>query len=317
VIAFGPAPSRRLGRSLGVNNLPAPKHCTYSCVYCQVGATRGAEVRRGVFHAPGEVVRAVAQRLARCRAAGESVDYVTFVPNGEPTLDVNLGEEIRRLKRLGLPVAVITNGSLLWRAEVRAELAAADLVSVKVDAVTDTAWRRVNGPAPDLSVDSVLTGILDFARAYHGELISETMVLSGFNDDEATVGGVAAFLQQVRPRCAYLAVPLRPPANPRARPPVDEVVVRAYAILREHLPRVELLTGEESGSFGHGGDPAEDLMGILAVHPMRERAAREYLAEAHAGWEVAEALLASGRMMSVEYRGERFVARRRPERREA
>jgi wyosine [tRNA(Phe)-imidazoG37] synthetase (radical SAM superfamily) len=317
VIAFGPAPSRRLGRSLGVNNLPAPKHCTYACAYCQVGATRRAELRRGVFHAPDDVVRAVAQRLAHCRAAGEPVDYVTFVPSGEPTLDANLGEELRRLKRLGLPVAVITNGSLLWRPDVRADLAAADLVSVKVDAVTDAVWRGVNGPARDLDLESVLAGILDFAREYRGRLVSETMLVSGFNDDAASIGGVATFLERVGPRCAYVAVPTRPPASPRARPPADETVVRAYAILSEHLPRVELLSGEGSGSFGHGGDPAEDLMSILAVHPMREQAAREYLEEAHAGWDVARALLASGRMMRVEYRGERFVARRRARRSEA
>lgn len=311
MIAFGPAPSRRLGRSLGVNNLRARKHCTYSCPYCQAGTTRGAVVRRGAFHAPGEVVRAVTRRLAQCRAAGEAVDYVTFVPNGEPSLDANLGEEVRRLKRLGLPVAVITNGSLLWRQDVRAELAAADLVSVKVDAVGEAAWRRVNAPARELDLRTVLGGIRDFARTYRGALISETMLLAGFNDDPVAVAGVADFLRQLEPRCAYLAVPTRPPASPRARPPADAVLVRAYAILSAHLPRVEVLEGEESGSFGHGADPAEDLMDILAVHPMRERAAREYLAEAHASWDVAQALLASGRMVRVEYRGERFVARRR------
>ncbi len=314
MIAFGPVSSRRLGRSLGVNNLSGQKRCTYSCLYCQVGATRGMELRRGAVLSPDEIVTAVEQRVSQCRATGERLDYVTFVPNGEPTLDANLGEEIRRLKPLGLPVAVITNGSLLWRPEVRAELAAADLVSVKVDTVDEAAWRRVNQPPRELNLRSVLRGVLEFAREYGGVLVSETMLLSRFNDAAAMIEGVAAFLAQVRPQRACLAVPTRPPASRSARPPADDAVVRAYAILSEHVPRVELLTAEADVPFGHGGNAADGLVGILAVHPMRERAVREYLEEARAGWDVAQALLASGRITRVEYRGGWFVAaRRRPE----
>ena len=111
-IAFGPVRSRRLGWSLGINNVP-PKTCTYSCVYCQVGATDRARREREVFFEPGAVVAAVRERVAACQAAGQPVDYATFVPDGEPTLDRHLGEAIRGVAALGVRVAVLTNGSLL------------------------------------------------------------------------------------------------------------------------------------------------------------------------------------------------------------
>jgi wyosine [tRNA(Phe)-imidazoG37] synthetase (radical SAM superfamily) len=309
VIAFGPVPSRRLGRSLGVNNIP-PKHCSYSCVYCQVGRTTRMRVTRKTFHRPQEVVSAVERKIERCRATGEAVDYITFVPDGEPTLDIHLGEEIRTLKRLGIPIAVITNGSLLWRQEVRADLAAADVVSVKVDATQELTWRRVNRPSPRLSLDRVLDGIREFAGEYPGGLLTETMLVAGVNDDATTVEEVATFLEPLAPRCAYVAVPTRPPAECGVVPPDEEAVVRAYEILARRLPRVELLTGDEEGPFGHTGDPAEDLQGILAIHPMREAAARRYLAEAGARRETLETLLASGCVVRVRYRGQVFLTPR-------
>ncbi|MEJ2097833.1 MAG: radical SAM protein, partial [Deltaproteobacteria bacterium] len=119
MIAFGPVPSRRLGRSLGINNIP-PKVCSYSCVYCQVGKTRRMKVDRSPFYDPQEIYRDVKKKIAKAQKKGESVDYLTFVPDGEPTLDVNLGNEIELLKSLGPKIGVITNGSLAWRKDVRA-----------------------------------------------------------------------------------------------------------------------------------------------------------------------------------------------------
>jgi wyosine [tRNA(Phe)-imidazoG37] synthetase (radical SAM superfamily) len=118
MLTFGPVPSRRLGRSLGINNIP-PKSCTYSCVYCQVGPTPRTEVLPRAFYAPTQIVQEVKAHLARLRERGERVDYLTFVPDGEPTLDSRLGETIDRLRPLGIPIAVISNGSLLSREDVR------------------------------------------------------------------------------------------------------------------------------------------------------------------------------------------------------
>ena len=138
-IAFGPVRSRRLGWSLGINNVP-PKTCTYSCVYCQVGATDRARIEREAYFEPDAIVAEVGERLAECRAIGQPVDYATFVPDGEPALDRHLGEAIRGVAALGVKVAVITNGSLLWRDDVRTGAIPTDWASLKVDTVDDATW---------------------------------------------------------------------------------------------------------------------------------------------------------------------------------
>lgn len=306
--AFGPVPSRRLGRSLGVNNVP-PKHCSYACVYCQVGRTTALDLDRRTFQPPDELVAAVERRVADCRASGQKIDYLSFVPDGEPTLDAQLGLEIEALKALGIPVAVITNGSLLWRPDVRADLAGADLVSVKLDAVDEPAWRRVNRASRSLSLPLVLDGVRQFAAGYRGRLLTETMLVRELNDDAESVAGLARFLGTLRPAVAYLAVPTRPPAEADALPPGEAAVVAAYALLSAGLPRVELLIGDEEGGFGGTGDRAEDLLGILAVHPMKEEAARLYLDEAGAGATTLDRLLADGQLIRVPHRGRVFLVR--------
>jgi len=142
-IAFGPVPSKRLGRSLGINNIP-PKSCSYSCLYCQVGATQGQLIEPQNFYAPEDIYQEVSQQRQKLRNAGETVDYMAFVPDGELTLDINLGRAIDLLRPLSIPIAVISNASLLWRKKVRAVIAKADWVSVKVGSVDEGIWRQLN-----------------------------------------------------------------------------------------------------------------------------------------------------------------------------
>jgi wyosine [tRNA(Phe)-imidazoG37] synthetase (radical SAM superfamily) len=309
-IAFGPVPSRRLGRSLGINNIP-PKHCSYSCLYCQVGRTSKTETSRLSFRPPDSVVEAVERKVAECRAARVRVDFLTFVPDGEPTLDVHLGEEIRGLKGLGIPVAVISNGSLLWRPDVRAELAQADLVSVKVDAAEERTWRRINRPEGRLTLRAVLEGMEAFARGYRGELITETMVLRNLNDDPASVHRVAEFLVRLRPSRAYLSAPARPPAEAQARLPTESALLRAREILSSRVRHVELMVEEVEGDFDRTGDPVEDLLAILAVHPMREAAATDLLKRAGSGRDVLDDLVASGEVVRVRHGGHVVLTLRR------
>ena len=136
MIAFGPVPSRRLGRSLGINNIP-PKVCSYSCAYCQVGKTIQMEAQRRPYYSPQEIYEEVKEKVESSRSQGLAIDYLTFVPDGEPTLDANLGKEIDMLKPLGIKMAVISNASLIWDESVREDLKKADWVSVKVDALDE------------------------------------------------------------------------------------------------------------------------------------------------------------------------------------
>jgi wyosine [tRNA(Phe)-imidazoG37] synthetase (radical SAM superfamily) len=190
MIAFGPVPSRRLGRSLGINNIP-PKICTYACVYCQLGRTIQMQIERQAFYRPEEVVDAVRDKVQKARESGEAIDYLTFVPDGEPTLDVNLGREIARLRPLGIRIAVISNGSLMWREDVRADLMDADWVSLKVDSMRDDVWRRIDRPHGTLRLGAILDGMLEFAESFRGELVTAGAGLS-VDPHPAAGGGVGA-----------------------------------------------------------------------------------------------------------------------------
>ncbi len=308
---FGPVPSRRLGRSLGVNNIP-PKRCTYSCVYCQVGRTPRQEVERRSFFPPAELCTEVIARVRECRTAGEPLDWVTFVPDGEPTLDVHLGEEIRAIRPHGVPVAVITNGSLLHRDDVRAEVAEANWVSVKVDAVDPATFRRVDRPHPSLDPDTVLDGVATFAGQYRGTLVTETMLVRGLNDSPGEAERIADFLAGIRPAAAYLAVPTRPPAEAWVEPPEEAAVLSAFEAFRARGLRVELLIGWEGGDVAATGDPRQDLLAITSVHPLRDEAVDELLAKGCAGRELLDEMVARGEVLALEHAGHRFWVRRFP-----
>jgi wyosine [tRNA(Phe)-imidazoG37] synthetase (radical SAM superfamily) len=305
-IAFGPVPSRRLGRSLGINNVTA-KVCSYGCVYCQVGITTEQCVQPRAFFSPAQVLAAVRARLDRL--GPDRVDYLTFVPDGEPTLDSRLSESIAALRGLGLPVAVISNASLLWRAEVRAALAAADLVSIKLDTVDETLWRRINRPHPALALATVLQGVRDFAAGYPGTLISDTMLLAGVNDGVQALTASADFLAGLPLRTAYLAVPTRPTTERGIQGSDAAGLLQAHQIFAARLPRVELLSGHEVGEFAHTGDARQDLLAVTAVHPMREDDVRRLLAADGADWSLLEQLLADGELLAADYQGHTFYLR--------
>jgi wyosine [tRNA(Phe)-imidazoG37] synthetase (radical SAM superfamily) len=308
MIAFGPVPSRRLGRSLGINNIP-PKVCTYSCVYCQVGRTSCSQTGRQPFFSPQAVAAAVRAKLASARRAGERVDFLAFVPDGEPTLDANLGLMIRSLRPLNVPIAVISNGSLLDREDVRADLGEADWVSFKTDAVSEETWRRVDRPHGRLQLGPILDGMREFAAGFTGQLTTETMLLAGVNDAEAGLRATAEFVGELRPATAYLAVPTRPPAEDWVRPATEASLARAYEVFRGWQARVELLVGYEGDAFASTGDPREDLLSITAVHPMREAAVRKLVEKSGAGWEVVTELIREGRLVEVGYAGHRYFLR--------
>lgn len=313
MLAFGPVPSRRLGRSLGINNVPF-KTCSYSCVYCQLGRTSIITVNRRAFYKPKEIFKEVKRKIDEAVLRNEKIDYLTFVPDGEPTLDVNLGEEISLLRQIKIPIAILTNSSLLWREDVKEDLLKADLVSLKVDAVNQDLWRKINQPSKSLSLDKILDGIVDFAEAFEGTLITETMLISGTEYDDE-LWKIASFLQGLkRLEKAYVAVPTRPPAEKWVKPAKEETVNLAYQIFSEKLgaEKVEYLIGYEGNAFAFTGNVKEDLLAILAVHPMRKGAVEEFLKKANAGWQVIEELLRQNLLVEVGYEGKLYYVRRLP-----
>ncbi|MBN2312398.1 MAG: radical SAM protein [Sedimentisphaerales bacterium] len=308
-LVFGPVPSRRLGHSLGINNIP-PKICTYSCVYCQVGRTMNMQIDRQEFYIPEELVSVVRQRVEETRLTGETVDYLAFVPDGEPTLDIDLKREIELLKPLGIPIAVISNASLIWRKDVRNDLAEADWVSLKVDAVDETIWRRVDRPHGKLKLEDILEGAMAFSRLFKGTLATETLLAAGINDGDESLRHVADFLTRLRPATAYVSIPTRPSAEEWVRSPDEAIVNRAYHILNEKVEHVEYLTGYEGDAFASTGNVKEDLLGITAVHPMRREAVGAVLEKAGVDWMIVDQMVAGDQIIEAQYAGHTYYMRR-------
>lgn len=311
MIAFGPVPSRRLGRSLGINNIP-PKICSYSCIYCQVGRTLNLEAERRIFYEPKEILEAVREKVERSREKGECIDYLTFVPDGEPTLDLQLGRCIDLLRAMGIKIAVITNSSLIGRKDVRQDLQKADWVSLKVDSTTEKFWRKANRPLRSLRLEAILEGMDSFRRVFDGELVTETMLVKGINDGEDNLFPTADFLNRLQPARAYLSIPTRPPAERSAVAPNEEVLNRAYQIFSEKLDHVEYLIGYEGDAFASTGNIAEDLLSITAVHPMREKAVQALLRRAGADNSVVDNLVERNLLLQADYDGKKFYLRRFP-----
>lgn len=306
---FGPIPSRRLGWSLGVNTLPG-KICSYSCAYCQVGLTEHFDRERRPYADPEEVAKSVAEKIARVVAKGGTVDVVSFVPDGEPTLDAGLGAQIAAVRSMRR-TAVITNGSLMDRADVRRDLLQADIVSVKIDTVDAAAWRKVDCPTAGVELTSILDGIRLFATEFTGTLLTETMLVGGVNDDAAHLAATAKFIADLKPKKAYILVPTRPPARLDIVLPTPEALAAAWQTFSAALPpdTAEMLTGHEGNAFSSTGDARADILAITAVHPLRTENIESILAAAGESWDTVERLKSEGLVSEVTFGADRFIVR--------
>ena len=309
MIAFGPVPSRRLGQSLGINNIP-PKVCTYSCVYCQVGRTRTLQAERSPFYEPENIFKSVKKQVEKAILKGEPIDYLTFVSDGEPTLDVNLGYEIDLLKSLGIKIGIITNASLVFREDVRADLLKADWVSLKFDSIRTKSWRRINRPHRELELGLILEGMLEFSKIFTGEIVTETMLVQGISIDLNTLKEMANFLSGLNPAKVYLAIPTRPPAENWVGPPLPEDINIAYQVFHEKLDQVEYLIGYEGNAFAFTGNIEQDMLSITSVHPMRQSAVSELLKKGNADWSEVHKLIAQGKLVETDYEGKKFYIRK-------
>jgi len=305
MISFGPVPSRRLGKSLGINNIP-PKICTYSCVYCQLGRTVKMNVERKEFYKTEELFKDVRGRVEETRKKNKDIDYLTFVPDGEPTLDINLGKEIDCLKSLNVKIAVITNASLLLRDDVKKDLKNADLVSVKIDTVNEKTWKKINRPHPSLKLSKILEGISKFGQEFNGILYTETMLVKGLNDNMKEIEEIADFIEKLSAEKSYISIPIRPPAEKWVKSPSEVSINKAYQIFKEKNIDVELLIGYEGNEFTSTGDIRQDILSISSVHPIREEGMEELLRGANSDWEIIENLKNEKKIVEVKYKGKRF-----------
>ena len=308
-IVFGPIPSRRLGRSLGINNIP-PKTCSYSCVYCQIGLTDLMLIDRKEFISPDEIFTKVSQRVNLLKEANEKIDYLTFVPDGEPTLDLNIGREINLLKSLNVKIAVITNSSLLWDEQARKDLLNADLVSVKIDTVNEQIWHKINRPNRRLKLQEIISGLKLFASDYEGELLTETMLVKDINDNEESLYNTAKLIKKLQPDKAFILTPVRPPAENFVEPPSEEKINTAYKIFYDQNIDTEFLIYNEGTDFVYSCDAEKELLSILAVHPMRKDAVETFLYKAKTDWSLIENLIKLDYLKEINYGGSLYYLRK-------
>ncbi len=309
MISYGPVPSRRLGKSLGINNIP-PKICTYSCVYCQLGRTLDMQVERKEFYKTEKIENSVKQKVERAQKNKEHVDYLTFVPDGEPTIDINLGREIEQIKSIGFKTAVITNSSLISYKDVRKDLSKADWVSLKIDALDEGIWKKVDRPHGKLNFEKILEGIGDFSNSFKGNLNTETMLIEGINDDADEIEKIAEFISGLNVKRSYISIPTRPPAEKWVKAASEEKINTAFQIFKEKNIHVEYLIGYEGNAFAHTGEIEDDILSITSVHPMKKEAVIEFLKKDDSSWRVIEKLISQGKLVELEYKNEKFYMRK-------
>ena len=311
MILYGPVPSRRLGQSIGINNIP-PKTCSYSCIYCQLGRTDRMQIKRQEFYKPEDIYLEAEVKLEQLKAENRTADYFSFVPDGEPTLDINLGAEIDLLKPFKVRIAVITNASLLWMDDVKEDLMKAEWVSVSIDAADEDVWRRIDRPHGSLRHIDILNGIIEFSKKYRGTLVTETMLVEGVNDHDTCVGKIADQLSLIQPSKAYILVPTRPPAESSVKRAAKSSLSSAVRMIRRVSGiDVECITGDEKEEgFFFTESVAEDILSIASVHPIREDIIDGLLKKRNADKTIISEMVKKGELCEFQYEGKRFYRKK-------
>lgn len=304
MIVFGTIPSRRLGRSLGINNIPF-KHCSYSCVYCQVGLTNHLSIKRKKFYEPDDIKNEVGKKIDELRKQNEKIDYITFVPEGEPTLDINLGITIKRLRVFGHKIAVITNSSLINDKSVQEDLLEADLVSLKIDTTNEKIWHRLNRPHGLIVFDKIKNSILEFASLYKGIMITETMLVKDYNYYFTSLYNTGEFIKQINPKKAYITIPVRPPSE-NVNPLEKEHLRAIKQIVNEIYDKFELIDYNEGTDFTFSNEFEKELLSIISVHPMSKDALKSFVEKANADWDKVNDLLKNNIIKEIIFEEKTF-----------
>jgi len=258
---FGPVPSRRLGRSLGVDPVPY-KTCTYDCLYCQLGPTPETRIERREYVA----VETILVEAARKLEAGVETDVITLSGSGEPTLHSGLGRIIQGLKALkAAPVVVLTNGSFLWQAEVREALVMADIVVPSLDAGDADMFARVNRPHPDISFERMVEGLVAFREEYNGQFWLEVFLLAGLNDARDEAAKIAAQARRIRPDRVQLNTVARPPAYPEALAVSRSRMIELTSLFGDNAEVIADFRGDHR--VAAAGRGAEGILEMLERRP--------------------------------------------------
>jgi wyosine [tRNA(Phe)-imidazoG37] synthetase (radical SAM superfamily) len=299
MFVYGPVPSRRLGRSLGVSPIP-PKTCSYSCVYCQLGRTKYLQVERKSFYPKEKMFSEIRNNAQKSRP-----DYITFAGDGEPTLCADLGFLIQKIKsELQIPTAVITNGSLLFKDDVKKDLRAADIVLPTLDAGCAKTFRHINRPHPEIEFDVMIEGQIDFRRRFPGQIWLEIMLVKGLNDSDEELKQIKERVDLIKPDKIYITTPIRPPAESWVTPPAPETILKAQQIFAEAVSITDL----ESGDFGlqQYADARQAIMEISSRHPLRLEQALK-IADTFSKPGSVKEMIETGELIEIYFNNRQYV----------
>lgn len=302
---FGPVSSKRLGQSLGVDLLPS-KSCTWNCIYCQLGRTKEYATERQEFFPKEKVLAEILETVA----SGKQIDWITFVGSGETTLYKGLGWLIGEVKKTSsIPVAVITNGSLLYLSEVRAELLEADTVLPSLNAGSAELFERIDRPAPGFTFERHIEGLRRFRQEYRGKLWIEVMLIKGMNDSEEVLRDLVAVLSDIKPDMIHLVLPTRPTPEGYAPMPDDDRIRRAVFMLSAVASVNHPAKGEMT--LSSADNLLDTVSGIVSRHPLQERELQQALkklfeGDATKGDQAMDELFSSGRFGKVHQGGELY-----------
>ncbi len=259
---YGPIPSRRLGKSLGISPI-TKKTCNLSCVYCQLGLTDKMTNDETYDIDLQDIVKELEMVLQQNIA----IDVISIVGEGEPTLYLELGTLIDRIKELtDLPVAVITNATLLTSEKVYNSLLKADIVLPSIDGYDEKSFKRINRPHKDLDYQNSLNSLIDFSQNFEGELWLEIMICAGYNDSDKAVEKFQEILKKIKYSRLYINSPVRPPALKTVKPVEHE---RLEFIARK-LGGFNIDVLADPKFFSHLKDDYEAIISIIKRHPMNQ-----------------------------------------------
>lgn len=259
---YGPVPSRRMGISLGISPIPK-KYCNYSCIYCQLGRTKNLTNRRSEFFDLKEILK----EFEDISQKDIYYDVVTIVGEGEPTLYSELGKLIKKVKAMtDKPVAVITNGALMYDERTRKDLMKADIVLPSLDACNENMFTRINRPSRSINYKNMIEGLIEFSKHYSGQLWLEIMLVKGYNDSVDNLIDFKKILSKINYDKLYINTPVRPPAESF----VKKVDPEKMELAVEMLEGISIDQLVSEGFYSEIEDDVEAVVSIIKRHPMNQ-----------------------------------------------
>ena len=299
---YGPVPSRRLGFSLGIDLVPY-KTCSLDCIYCQLGRTTQKSVERKIYTQKDNVCGEVQEALNKT----QRIDYITFSGSGEPTLNSEIGAVIREIKKITtLPVAVLTNGTLLFREDVQKDLVEADVVCPSLDAASQMMFEKINRPHPVLHADSIINGLERFRELYKGQIWIEVMLIKNYNDNTEELSRIKNSLSRIQPDRVYLNTVIRPPSEIYAKPLSSDEMMTVKNFFDNHCEVITEFHGQKIGEAQNVEDAIIEMtkrrpltiIDIANVLGVSETNAKTWV----------NALKDLGKLKERQYKGEKYYS---------